>query len=63
MSQDDFRVKIPEFLRHALSRGIYKHQAKQVWHWVEGNSNTVIVDDIEAALRERRDWKDSDESE
>ena len=63
MSQDDFRIKIPEFLRHALARNIYKYQAKQVWHWVEGNSNTVIVDDIEAAIRERRDWKDSDESE
>jgi hypothetical protein len=59
---DDFRTKIPSFLHAYLSHGIWHKQAKEVWLWLNGNSNTVIVDDITSAIRERRDWKDADET-
>jgi hypothetical protein len=52
---------IPRFLRHWISRTIWKAQAKQLWEYLQSNSNTVVVDDLEAAIRERRDWKETDD--
>jgi len=50
--------EIPNFLRYYLSRMIWKHQAQQLWEYLQSNSNTVVVDDLEAAIHERRDWKE-----
>lgn len=53
--------KIPKDLVRYLSRVIWKKQAEEVWQWLQSNSNTVIVDELEIAIRERRDWTEKDE--
>ena len=52
---------IPYFLAHAISRVISKKQAKEIWDWLQSNSNTVIVDELMLAVRRRRDWTKEDE--
>lgn len=53
--------KIPSVLVRWLARVISKSQAEAIWDWLQSNSNTVIVDELEIAIRERRDWHDEDE--
>lgn len=50
-------MKIPEFLRYLLSKHIGDRHARMVWDWLQSNSNTVIVDELEAAIRARRNWR------
>lgn len=50
-------MTIPGFLVYWLSRVINGRQAKEIWDWLQSNSNTVISDDLQNAIRKRRDWK------
>ena len=34
------------------------HTARMIWEWLQSNSNTVITDELELALKRRSDWKE-----
>lgn len=52
---------IPRFLEIDLWCRITKRQAKEIWEWLQSNSNTVIVDELEATIRKRKDWSPKEE--
>lgn len=54
---------LPNFFRLWLSRSIWKHQAQQIWDYLQSNADVVVHDDLEKAIRERRDWSGKDEDD
>ena len=49
-------MRIPDSLRLWLEN-VPQRQAKQVWEWLQTNSNTVIVDELELVIDQRKDMK------